>query len=260
MNKLFNLFIAIVISVSVISVVFCSVGLVVISSKEVGVKSVWGKIQDEPMTEGIHIRNIISTRVAKIDMRERTKSITTQTVSKEGLQFDIKITVRYRVKNAVYLVKNLQTDLSDLMASYANATIDDVASGKDKNELYSDVGRIAITQSVADRLSKELSGYAIIGQVIFENIVLPVTITEAIQAQQASLEKIKEKENMKEVAKKEADIRRIEAQGIADANQIIQLSLTDRYLQYEAIQKLNPTAEKVFIPTQGVLPMIDLGR
>jgi len=246
--------------VFVMFIIWLIVGIYTISSQELGVKYTWGKIKNEAVKEGLHFAIPIMQKIEKIDMRERKTTINTQTVSKEGLQFGIDITVRYRVKDAVNLVKNLQTPLNELIGSYTNATIDDVASGKDKNELYSDEGRMEIVQAVKEKLNTELVGYAIISQVIFENIKLPTSITEAIQAQQAALEKIKEKENMKQVATKEAEIRRIEARGIADANNIIQSSLTQQYLQYEAIQKLNPDAEKVFIPVGGIVPIIDLGN
>lgn len=228
-----------------------------ITDYERGVVTRLGDIKDEPV-QGFYWRNPIITRLQKIDMRERTHTIDTETVSKEGLKFGVKITVRYKVKDgaAVDLVKGLQTPLHELVLTYANSTIDDVATGKDKNAMYSDEGRVAIVQAVKDKLNEELGEYAEINQVVFEDIKLPPSITEAIEGQQAELEKVKRTENQKAVAENEAEIRRIEAQGIADANRIIQASLTREYLQYEAIQKFNPSAEKVYIPTSGLVPTI----
>ena len=233
-----------------------------VKTYENGVQLNWGKIVDKQIGDGLKFYNPVKTVIKKIDMRERITSIATQTVSKEGLKFGINITVRYQVKegSAVYLVKNLQTELHNLINSYTNSTIDDIATAKDKNELYSDEGRVAIVKAVKEKLNLELSDYAIINQVIFEDIQLPESITTAIEKQQAALETIKEKENMKQVAEKEADIKRIEAKGIADANNIIQRSLTKEYLQYEAIQKLNPQAQKVFIPSNGILPTLEINN
>lgn len=229
-----------------------------VKTYEQGVVSTFGVYKDQTTGDGVYFRSPFITRIQRIDMRERTRTINTETVSKEGLKFGVTITVRYQVKPeaAVDLVKGLQTELTDLVLTYANATIDDVATGKDKNAMYSDEGRIAIVQAVKDKLNTELGKYAIINQVVFEDIKLPASITEAIEAQQAELEKVKRTENQKAVASNEAEIRRIEAQGIADANRIIQASLTREYLQYEAIQKFNPSAEKVYIPQQGLVPTI----
>ena len=229
-----------------------------VKTYESGVKLVWGEIKEKETGDGIAFYNPISTRIQKIDMRERVTTINTTTVSKEGLKFGVTITVRYQVKNgqAIALVEGLQTELHNLINTYANSTIDDVATGKDKEEMYSDVGRVDIVNAVKEKLNTELDEYATINQVVFEDIQLPKSITDAIQKQQAELEKIKQKENQIEVAKKEAEIRRIEARGIADANRIIQASLTREYLQYEAIQKFNPKAEKVYIPQTALVPTI----
>lgn len=229
-----------------------------IKTYESGVRLDWGKIQEKETGDGLIFYNPIKTDIKKIDMRERVTTIDTTTVSKEGLKFGVKITVRYEVRKgqAIELVSSLQTQLHDLINTYANSTIDDVATGKDKNQMYSAVGRVAIVKAVKEKLNTELNKYATINQVVFEDIKLPDSITQAIEAQQAELEKIKQKENQIEVAKREADIRRIEAQGIADANNIIQRSLTREYLQYEAIQKFNPTAQKIYIPNTSLVPTI----
>ena len=229
-----------------------------ISTYEEGVVAKLGVIKETTTGEGLYFRNPITTSLTKIDMRERTHTIHTETVSKEGLKFGVVITVRYQVQpeSAVALVKGLQTPLQELVMTYANATIDDVATGKDKNEMYSDEGRAEIVKAVKDKLNIELGTYALINKVILEDITLPPSITHAIEQQQAELEKVKRTENQKAVAVNLAEIKRIEAQGIADANNIIQQSLTREYLQYEAIQKFNPQATTLYIPNGGMVPTL----
>jgi len=230
-----------------------------VKTYEEGVRITRGSIKDQPIKEGLVFKNPFWTKIKKIDMRERVQNINTSTISKEGLSFGVNMTVRYRVKDgkAVDMVKNLETQLGELITSYANATIDDIATGKDKNEMYSTEGRAEIVRAVKKKLNNELSAYADISQVIFEGIQLPQSITTAIESQQAELEIVKQKEYEKQVAEKQADIRRIEAKGIADANEIIQRSLTHEYIQYEAIQKFNPDAEKIYIPNTSLIPTID---
>jgi regulator of protease activity HflC (stomatin/prohibitin superfamily) len=242
-----------------IGLVTAPIFLTTVKTYEEGVVITLGKIKDRTTGDGLALRIPFIRKIDKVDMRERVKKVSTETVSKEGLKFGVEITVRYQVRpgQAVELVKGLQTPLNELIETYANSTIDDVATGKDKNEMYSDVGRVEIVTAVKEKLNEELGDYAQINQVVFENIQLPATITNAIEAQQAELEKIKKAENQKQVAEKQAEIRRIEAQGIADANNIIQRSLTTQYLQYEAIQKFNPDAEKVYIPQTSLVPVIN---
>ena len=247
-----------IIVIVIIFLLFVPWGFTTIKTYEDGVKFKLGKISEQIVGEGLVLYKPITTKIKKIDMRERVVELDTTTVSKEGLKFGVTLTVRYQVKggSAVDLVSNLKTELHDLILIYANSTIDDIATGKDKNEMYSADGRTAIVMAVKDKLNNELGMYAQINQVVFENINLPETITKAIEEQQAELEKIKKAENQILVAEKQAEIRRIEAQGIADANSIIQKSLTKEYLQYEAIQKFNPTAEKIYIPQDSMVPTI----
>ena len=234
-------------------IVFFPYGMTTIKSTDNGVRSDWGQIQEQSLGAGLRFYNPIRTDIKKIDMRERTATINTTTTSKEGLKFGIGVTARYRVKEgqAVYLVRNLSTELSTLISSYANATIDDIATGRSKNEMYSDTGRIEIVRAVKEKLNAELADYADVTQIILEDITLPKSITIAIEAQQAEFEKIKTRENAKLVAEKDADIRVIEANGIAEANRIISNSLTSNYLQYEAIKNMNPNATKIYIPAKG---------
>lgn len=261
-NKNLTILVIAIIVLAILVFFFAPWGMTTIKTYESGVKFTLGKIKEQELKDGLTFFNPILTQIKKIDMRERTTTIDTSTVSKEGLKFGVTITVRYKVKenHAVTLVKNLQTELHTLINTYANSTIDDIATGKDKNQMYSDDGRVEIVTAVKDKLNVELNDYAEIIQVVFEDIKLPQNITDAIEAQQAELEKIKQKENEKQVAVKEAEIRRIEAQGVADANRIIQRSLTNEYLQYEAIQKLNPGATKIFVPSSGILPTLELNN
>ncbi|MBK8018437.1 MAG: hypothetical protein IPK20_18065 [Betaproteobacteria bacterium] len=68
-----------------------------------------------------------------------------------------------------------------------------------------------------------------------------------------------------EIAKKEAEIRVTEADGIARSNRIIAGSLTREYLQHEANQALLKFAEKgntntVVIPAgTSIAPMLNVG-
>jgi regulator of protease activity HflC (stomatin/prohibitin superfamily) len=67
-----------------------------------------------------------------------------------------------------------------------------------------------------------------------------------------------------EIAKREAEIRVTEAEGIAQANRIIADSLTREYLQHEVNQALQEFARRgntntVVVPaSMGVAPLINL--
>ena len=74
--------------------------------------------------------------------------------------------------------------------------------------------------------------------------------------------RIQQTAQLVEVEKQKADIKIIEAQGIARAQQIINATLTDRYLQHEAIQAQEKMADSpnhttIYIPSgQNGIPLV----
>jgi hypothetical protein len=92
------------------------------------------------------------------------------------------------------------------------------------------------------------------------------SIEEAIRAAVANQKKLEAMAVQTEIAKKEAEIRVTEADGIARSNHIIAGSLTRECLQHEANQALQTFAEKgntntVVIPAgNSITPLINVGR
>lgn len=262
-NKKWFSAISVLVSVAIIIVMLIAlVWFKVITSGQVWLVYKLGKVQENVLPAWLHFYNKVFTTIKTVDTRERIVKLDTQTTSKEGLKFNINLTIKYSVKseNIVEMAKGLSTDLSDLILSYANATIDDVITGKDKSSVYSDTGRVEITKAVKEKLIKEVGLYSNIETIIIENIWLPKSIVEAIEAKENAKAEADRQVNLKEAAIAKADIKRIDAQWIADANNIINESLTSEYLQYEAIQKLNPEAEVIYIWTNWVTPTMSVNR
>jgi hypothetical protein len=74
--------------------------------------------------------------------------------------------------------------------------------------------------------------------------------------------KIKQQEQLIQVEKQKAEIRIVEAGGIAEAQKIINATLTDKYLQHEAIQAqekmaVSPNHTTIYIPSgQNGIPLV----
>ena len=72
---------------------------------------------------------------------------------------------------------------------------------------------------------------------------------------------LNKKENEKKIAEADAAIDRIQAQGIADANEIIDSKLTDNYLKCKFIEALAKNDQNViYVPTEANLPILEAGR
>lgn len=86
------------------------------------------------------------------------------------------------------------------------------------------------------------------------NIDYPKVVTEAVEKKLAAKQLLDEKETQREIAKKDAEIRIEEAKGIAQAQKIINSTLTENYLQHEAINAQlkmasSPNHTTVYIPS-----------
>ncbi|MBK1791324.1 SPFH domain-containing protein [Persicirhabdus sediminis] len=94
------------------------------------------------------------------------------------------------------------------------------------------------------------------------NIDYPKVVTQAVEKKLAAKQLLDEKETQREIAKRDAEIRIEEAKGIAEAQRIINSTLTVNYLQHEAINAQlkmadSPNHTTVYIPSgENGIPII----
>lgn len=113
-------------------------------------------------------------------------------------------------------------------------------------------------REIADEVNRELQEYLsntpfIVVATAVGNIDYPKVVTEAVEKKLAAQQLLEEKETQKEIAKKDAEIKIEEAKGIAEAQKIINATLTQNYLQHEAISAQlkmadSPNHTTVYIP------------
>ncbi len=120
--------------------------------------------------------------------------------------------------------------------------------------------REIIAGNVQDRLSQHLKGspFKLVSLVVGD-INYPAIVAQAVEKKLAAQQLLEEKTVQKEIAQKDAEIKVEEAKGIAQAQEIINQTLTTNYLQHEAIkaqEKMagSPNHTTVYIPvgTNGI--------
>ncbi len=122
-------------------------------------------------------------------------------------------------------------------------------------------------KEIAMAVSVELKGYLqetpfVLVSSVVGNIDYPEVVTKAVEKKLAAKQLLDEKETQREIAKKDAEIRIEEAKGIAEAQRIINSTLTQNYLQHEAIQAqlkmaTSPNHTTVYIPSgSNGIPLI----
>jgi regulator of protease activity HflC (stomatin/prohibitin superfamily) len=114
---------------------------------------------------------------------------------------------------------------------------------------------IAIGDAVLSRIRRYVDGSPfIITSVVVGNVQYPEEIANAVSRKLAATQELERKDTEIEIERKERTKREVQAQGIANAMQIIRGQLSPLYVQHEAIeaQKLmvnSPNHTVVYIPS-----------
>ena len=97
-------------------------------------------------------------------------------------------------------------------------------------------------------------------QLLVRNITLPNSVKSAIESKINAEQDAKKMEFVLQKEKQEAERKRVEAQGIADYQRIINTGLTSQQLQYEQIKAMKELAlsanAKVIVMGKGNTPII----
>ncbi len=210
---------------------------------EVGIQILFGKVRDEVLHEGLNVVNpLAEIRTISIKTRNYTMAGETDAIrvlSKDGLEVALDVTILYRVipEKAPEIYRTIGFDFEDkIVRPIARSRIRELAVEYDAVDLYSekrDEFQQRITQVIADdyrRRGIELES------VLIRNIALPPSIKETIERKIAAIQEAQRMEFVLQKGRKEAELKRIEAQGIADAQRILAKALTPEVLQYEMLK------------------------
>lgn len=237
---------------------------VVIPVGMTGVRTLFGKVQNKEISSGLHIINPLE-HVEKMSIRteEYTMSVShgegqrvgadqISALTNEGLPIDLDITVFYHLNEnkASDVYKDLGLNYQEkIIRPEIRSTIREIIANYNAKDVYSEK-RAEVSQKIQERMIKSIEPRGItVEQVLLRNVTLPkklsASISEKLQAEQESqkYDFILEKE------KKEADRKRIEAEGQRDAQTTISESLTPKYLQYMYIKELKDREGTIYVPT-----------
>ncbi len=191
-----------------------------------------------------------------IDVRPITFSEPFQILAQDDLNvsFQIHVVLQVQPGTVQSVVERYSADqwydryVKEPFRSFARQAIQAYASHELKTQ------RPTIAEQIQANLAAYLEGspFEIINLSI-GNIDYPAGVAKAVEKKLAAMQLLQEKETQKEIAQKDAEIRIEEAKGIAQAQEIINATLTENYLQHEAInaQKTmanSPNHTTVYIP------------
>jgi regulator of protease activity HflC (stomatin/prohibitin superfamily) len=227
-------------------IIFISSMIIVIDAGEVGVKVIFGNVQKTVLESGINLvapyADIYKYPTRIMELTQVEQNIIDARVN-NGLTIKLDCTVWYNIdKNKVVDIyveyaKTLGELESKILLSSLRTSIRNVVSKYSSEEVYSSK-RELVSNEVEQSLRKDVLAT---GLLIIQLKISAQQESEAMQYKKAK-------------ATQEAEIKIIEAQGLAKAQQIINSTLTPYYLQHEAIQSYtklagSPNTTFVILPT-----------
>ncbi len=230
--------------------VFAGNPLVVVQSGFVGVKRTLGKIDPVPLREGLHLRIPLLQTVEKIEIRTRAVEFTKEkqnpisSLSKDGLPVNMDVAVLYRVdaNKAPELIREYGPDYEEkIIKQIVRTSVRDAIAEMESSVVYQERQKLQekIKREVSEQLTRR---YLILEDVLIRDIRLPESVVRAIEEKRKAYEEAQRMQFLLEKEKLEAERKKVEAQGIAEANRIIAGSLTREYLMWKFIENIQEYA------------------
>jgi regulator of protease activity HflC (stomatin/prohibitin superfamily) len=241
----------------------------------VGVKKMFGKIQNDVLESGLHFINPLY-EVDEIDVKtlnytmsgvhdegEKLGDDAIRVLTADGLEVTIDLTVLFRVNKseAPRLLKETGKDFQEkIVRPIARTKIRDNAVYYDAVALYSskrDEFQTRIFKSIDDEFKKR---GLLLENLLVRNITLPASVKAVIEQKINAEQDAQKMQFVLQKEKQEAERKRVEAQGISDYQRIINIGLTDNQLQYEQIKAMKELAlsqnAKVIVMGKSNTPII----
>jgi len=239
-----------------------STSCAVVRPGEVGVKQKFGKLKGDPKEQGLVLLNPFTTKLLIIPTRTVNKEIKLNLPSKEGLNVAAQISILYHVEKdkAINIVSEVGGNFEQvlILSTFRSASADvcarffakDMHSGK-RSEIENEI-REQMSKLLADR------GF-VIESVLLKSITLPSGLYSAIESKLQSEQQAQQMEFILQRERKEAERKRIEAEGIRDAQKIIKEGITNENIEWrslEVLKELSSSPNAKLIITNGKTPVL----
>lgn len=246
-----------------------------INAGEVGVKTLFGKVNNDVLYSGLNFVNPL-VEVTTFDVKTQNYTMAAaqsegavqgddaiRVLTADGLEVVMDLSVLFSVKSdaAPKILKEIGTDYLDkIVRTVASTIIRDNAVSYDAVALYS-TKREEFQNLISVSIEKNFAKSGLkLEQLLVRNIALPASVKASIESKINAEQDAQKMTFVLQKEKQEAERKRVEAQGIADYQRIISSGLSDKQLQYESIQAQLALAKspntKVMIMGSGKNPII----
>lgn len=247
-----------------------------VDAGQAGVQTLFGKVDDRVLESGLNFIDPV-VEVTMFDIKTQNYTMSgvhdegdkggddaIRVLSADGLEVIIDLTVLYRV-----LPNEAPRILKEIGADYKNTIVRPITRTKIRdNAVYYDAVALYSTKRdefqgrIFKGIEKDFKDRGLVlEQLLIRNITLPQSVKLAIESKINAEQDAQKMQFVLQKEKQEAERKRVEAQGIADYQKIINTGLSDQQLQYEMIKAnkeiaLSPNAKIIIMGNGKGMPLI----
>lgn len=253
---------------SIIAIVFFGIigfsqTIIVIPAGHVGVVDVFGKVSQRTLKAGVNLVNPFA-KVIKFSIKTEELKETMEVPSQEGLIVGLEVSVLYHLSpemaSEVYKTVGQQYDQIILIPQF-RSVVRGVTGSYEAKALYTSA-RKELSENIQIQLAEAVGKRGVlIENTPLRSIRLPSRLTQAIEEKLQADQESQRMEFILTKERQEAERKRIEAQGIADFQNIVTKGISEPLLKWkgiEATEKLasSPNAKVVIVGGKDGLPLI----
>jgi len=212
--------------------------------------------------EGIQFKGPWDT-IFDYDVRIQQLTYKYSVISSDGLtvQFNTSVRWRPRLESLGLLQKQIGPDYAQkIVIPETQTALREVVGNTPIDQIYST--NVTILQRAVVRAVEEISGeYITIDKVLITDVDIPEALRKSIEAKVTQYQNSLQYDYVLSVAKKEAERKRIEAEGIRDFQEIVTPGISENFLRWKGIEATldlarSDNSKVVVIGAQNGLPLI----
>jgi len=234
----------------------------VVRQGEVGVKRKFGKLNSTVADAGLVGFNPLTTTVLKVPIRTVNQEVRLNLPSKEGLTIESEISILYSIeKNKVpFILEDVGMNYERvLILNVFRSSAADVTAQYMAKDMHSGM-RGKIEDQILERMHESLRDRGfIVERVLMKSIKLPTELSRAIERKLQAEQEAQQMEFVLERERKEAERRKIEAEGTREAQKILAEGLVREIIELrsiEAFRELANSPNAKIIITDGKTPYL----
>lgn len=235
----------------------------VVREGEVGVKRTFGTYKDKPFDSGLRVFNPFTSTIVKVSTQTENLEVGLTIPSKEGLNIGAEVSILYNIqpRKAPQILRNIGRDYeANIILPVFRSAVADVSSRFFAKDMHTGE-RAQIENAIRDQMMKIMGDNGItIEAVLMKSIKLPGSLARAIEEKLEAEQNALRMEFILQQEQREAERKRIQAEGVRDAQIIIAEGLSREVLQFKAIEAFLELAKspntKVIITDNSGTPLL----